>query len=149
MVLGIGIGGFIDGIVFHQMLQWHEMISNKIPPITLEAKSVNMFWDGIFHAFNLLVVVTGLLLMWKLLKQQNIDKSGNLLFGGLLLGWGLFNIVEGIIDHQLLKLHNVRDVVSNIDLWNYGFLVISVVIIALGYFVVYMKPGKEGTSAYS
>ncbi|MHB8261436.1 MAG: DUF2243 domain-containing protein [Bacteroidia bacterium] len=75
MVLGIGIGGFIDGIVFHQILQWHEMISSKIPPITLEAKSVNMFWDGIFHTFNLLVVIIGMLLLWKLLQHKGIDKS--------------------------------------------------------------------------
>ena len=149
MVLGIGIGGFIDGILFHQILQWHEMISNKIPPITLEAKSVNMFWDGIFHTFNLLVVITGLLLLWKLLQHKGIDKSGHLLFGGLLLGWGLFNIVEGIIDHQLLKLHNVRDVISNIDSWNYGFLVVSGIIFGLGYFVVHAKPGKKGILKYA
>jgi len=144
MVLGIGIGGFIDGIVFHQILQWHEMISSKIPPITLEAKSVNMFWDGIFHTFNLLVVITGMLLLWKLLQHRGIDKSRRLLAGGLLLGWGLFNIVEGIIDHQLLKLHNVRDVSNNIDAWNYGFLIVSVIIFAFGYYVVHGKPSKKG-----
>ena len=145
MVLGIGIGGFIDGIVFHQILQWHEMISSKIPPITLEAKSVNMFWDGIFHTFNLLVVITGMLLLWKLLQHKGIDKSGSLLVGGLLLGWGLFNIVEGGIDHQLLKLHNVRDVSNNIEIWNYGFLLISGILFALGYFLVHRKPSKNGT----
>lgn len=49
--LGIGLGGFIDGVFLHQILQWHEMLSNKIPPVTLLNKSINMFWDGIFHAF--------------------------------------------------------------------------------------------------
>jgi uncharacterized membrane protein len=149
MVLGIGIGGFIDGIVFHQILQWHEMISTKIPPITIEAKSVNMFWDGIFHTFNLLVVIIGMLLLWKLLQHKGIDKSGRLLAGGLLLGWGLFNMVEGVIDHELLKLHNVRDITNNIDIWNYGFLVVSVIIFALGYYVVHGKSGKKGISKYS
>ena len=149
MVLGIGIGGFIDGIVFHQILQWHEMISSKMPPITLEAKSVNMFWDGIFHTFNLLVVITGMLLFWKLLRHKDIDKSGSLLIGGLLMGWGLFNIVEGVIDHQLLKLHNVRDVSNNIEIWNFGFLLISGIIFALGYYLVYRKPSKKGISKIS
>src|SRR3712207_5211513 len=46
LVLGIGLGGFVDGIVLHQLLQWHEMISAKLPPTTYVAKSVNMFWDG-------------------------------------------------------------------------------------------------------
>lgn len=73
MVLGIGAGGFIDGIVFHQILQWHEMLSDKIPPVTLETKSVNMFWDGIFHMFTLIVFIIGITLLWKLLYRKNID----------------------------------------------------------------------------
>jgi uncharacterized membrane protein len=133
IVLGIGFGGFIDGIVFHQILQWHEMISNKMPPIDLLTKSVNMFWDGIFHAFNLMVVITGVFLLWKLLSRKDIEKSGNLLFGGILRGWGLFNIIEGIINHHLLKLHNVRDAVINKNSWNFGFLLFSVLILITGY----------------
>jgi uncharacterized membrane protein len=132
-VLGIGIGGFIDGIVLHQILQWHEMLSNKLPPDTLVAKSVNMFWDGIFHAFTLLVVITGIVLLWRLLFRKSISYSGNLLAGGLLLGWGLFNLVEGIIDHHLLKLHNVREITAHVDAWNYGFLGLSVLMIIGGF----------------
>ncbi len=132
-VLGIGIGGFIDGIVLHQIMQWHEMLSNKLPPSTLINKSVNMFWDGVFHGFCLVVVLIGVVLIWKLLWRKDIDRSGNLLAGGLLLGWGLFNIVEGIIDHHLLKLHNVREITPHTDAWNYGFLVLSVLFIVIGY----------------
>lgn len=131
-VLGIGIGGFIDGIVFHQILQWHEMLSNKIPPDTYITKSVNMFWDGIFHAFTLLVTITGVILLWNLLKRDNIDRSGNLLTGGMLLGWGLFNLLEGIADHQVLKLHNIREVTPDKQAWNITFLVFSVVLVILG-----------------
>lgn len=131
-VLGIGIGGFIDGIVFHQILQWHEMISNKIPPITYITKSVNMFWDGIFHAFTLLVTITGIILLWKLSRRRDVDHSGNLLAGGILFGFGLFNLLEGIADHQVLKLHNVREVTSNVQAWNIGFLVFSLILIIIG-----------------
>lgn len=133
-VLGIGIGGFIDGIVLHQILQWHEMLSNKIPPVTFVTKTVNMFWDGIFHAFSLLTVMVGVFLMWKLLHRKNIDHSGNLISGGLLLGWGLFNLVEGLIDHQILKLHNVREITPNPDIWNYGFLSFAIALIFTGYY---------------
>jgi len=135
-VLGIGLGGFIDGILLHQILQWHEMISNKMPPITLVAKSVNMFWDGIFHAFCLIVVVIGVVLLWKMLWRRDIDRSGNLLSGGMLMGWGLFNIVEGLIDHHWLKLHNVREVTDNVALWNWGFIGVSVVMLVVGYVLV-------------
>jgi hypothetical protein len=55
LILGIGLGGFVDGIALHQILQWHEMISARMPPTTYVAKSVNMFWDGIFHAVTFVV----------------------------------------------------------------------------------------------
>ncbi|HEY0066532.1 MAG TPA: DUF2243 domain-containing protein [Flavisolibacter sp.] len=132
MVLGIGLGGFVDGIVLHQVLQWHEMISNRLPPNTLVNKSVNMFWDGIFHAFTLIVTLIGVILLWKLLKRNDVDRSGRLLAGGMLIGWAVFNIVEGIIDHHLLKLHNVREITASQDLWNYGFLGFSVVMWIVG-----------------
>lgn len=133
MILGIGIGGFIDGIVLHQILQWHEMLSNKIPPTNYLGKTVNMFWDGIFHAFTLLVVLVGIVLLWKLLQRTNVNRSGYLFSGGLLTGWGLFNLVEGVIDHQLLKLHNVREIAVNKDVWNYGFLGFSLLLLIVGY----------------
>ena len=56
VVLGIGTGGFMDGIVFHQLMQWHSMLSAKVPATDYIGKSINMFWDGIFHAFCLVVV---------------------------------------------------------------------------------------------
>jgi uncharacterized membrane protein len=131
-VLGIGLGGFIDGIVLHQILQWHEMLSNKIPSTNYVGKSVNMFWDGIFHAFTLLVTLTGVILLWKLLNRKDINRSGNLLAGGMLFGWGLFNLLEGIADHQILKLHNVREITPDKEMWNYGFLALSVIFIIAG-----------------
>jgi uncharacterized membrane protein len=149
-VLGIGLGGFVDGIVLHQILQWHEMLSNKMPPTTLVTKSVNMFWDGIFHAFCLVVVVIGVILLWKMLWRQDIDRSGNLLAGGLLVGWGLFNIVEGLIDHHLLKLHNVREITDNVGAWNWGFIGLSVIMLLLGYALINKKreTGSVTQSAY-
>lgn len=132
MILGIGVGGFIDGIVLHQILQWHEMLSAKVPPTDYVGKSVNMFWDGIFHAFTLIVTLIGIILLWKLLHRKDINRSGYLLSGGMLLGWGAFNIVEGVIDHHLLKLHNVREISSNPEAWNFGFLGLSIVIILVG-----------------
>ncbi|HVG12330.1 MAG TPA: DUF2243 domain-containing protein, partial [Flavisolibacter sp.] len=130
MVLGIGVGGFVDGIVLHQVLQWHEMLSAKIPPVTLLAKSVNMFWDGIFHAFTLGVTLVGIILLWRLLRRNDIDTSGRVLTGGMLAGWAAFNIIEGVMDHHILKLHNVREITPDIEAWNYGFLGFSLVLLA-------------------
>ncbi|OLY94709.1 hypothetical protein BUE76_06770 [Cnuella takakiae] len=139
LVLGIGLGGFIDGIMLHQILQWHEMLSNKIPPTDLVAKTVNMFWDGIFHAFCLLVVLVGVVMLWKTGRRADADRSGNLLWGGLLAGWGLFNILEGLMDHHILKLHNVREITGNVAAWNFGFLGFSVVLLGVGWRLISRK----------
>ncbi len=28
IVLGVGLGGFVDGILLHQLLQWHHMLTS-------------------------------------------------------------------------------------------------------------------------
>jgi uncharacterized membrane protein len=132
LVLGIGMGGFVDGIVFHQLLQWHQMLSAKVPPDTLTAKGVNMFWDGVFHMLMLIAVGVGIILLWRVAQRREVDKSGRLLAGGLLAGWGIFNIIEGLIDHQLMGLHNVREVAASPVWWNYGFLFVSVAMLLGG-----------------
>jgi uncharacterized membrane protein len=136
MVLGIGLGGFIDGIVLHQVLQWHEMLSAKIPATDYVGKSVNMFWDGIFHFFCLIVVLVGVVMLWKIMGRTDVNRSGNLLGGGMLLGWGLFNIVEGVIDHHILKLHNVMELSPDHAVANYSFLGISLLMLIVGYVFV-------------
>ena len=133
LVLGIGIGGFIDGIVLHQLLQWHEMLTNKIPADTLVNKSINMFWDGVFHFFTLVTTLVGIYLLWRLSRRTDINKSGYLLSGGLLSGWGLFNLVEGVINHQILKLHNVYEYTPTPDVYNYSFLASGVALLLVGW----------------
>ncbi|MEJ7557948.1 MAG: DUF2243 domain-containing protein [Pedobacter sp.] len=132
MVLGIGLGGFVDGIVLHQLLQWHEMLSAKIPATNYVGKSVNMFWDGVFHAFCFLVVLLGLMLLWRAATSSIALKSGRLLIGGMLSGWAMFNLVEGTIDHHLLKLHNVMEYAPDHDIANFTFLGGSVLMLLFG-----------------
>ncbi|WP_299700429.1 DUF2243 domain-containing protein [uncultured Pontibacter sp.] len=135
-LIGIGMGGFVDGIVLHQILQWHQMISAKLPPDTLLNKETNMFWDGIFHAFTWLTTALGIYLLWRVVYERKSVLSNRIFGGSLLLGFGIFNIVEGIIDHHILVLHNVREISSNQSAWNFGFLGISVVILVLGWMLV-------------
>jgi uncharacterized membrane protein len=55
LLLGLGLGGFVDGIVLHQVLQWHHMVSHveDYPMTTLEGLEVNTFADGLFHVCDL------------------------------------------------------------------------------------------------
>jgi uncharacterized membrane protein len=139
IIIGIGIGGFIDGIVFHQILQWHGMFTNQLPADTVTGKSVNMFWDGIFHLITLTAVIIGLISLTRLLKKKNINPSPKLVLGGFFAGWGLFNFVEGIIHHHILKFHNVTEFSPNPDLWNYGFLASGVIFMTIGFLIIYNR----------
>jgi uncharacterized membrane protein len=133
LVLGIGLGGFIDGIVLHQILQWHEMLSNKINTTTVSGKSINMFWDGLFHALCLIGVCTGVTLLWKALLQTTACHSTKLIWAGLLIGWGIFNVMEGMMDHYLFKIHNVRELIGKQNLYNLLFIIYSVALIITGW----------------
>ena len=124
ILLGIGLGGFVDGITLHQILQWHNMLSNWLPPTTMDAMQRNMVWDGLFHAFVWLVTLLGVLLLWSAAYHQEAMPALGAFIGQLLFGWGLFNLVEGIIDHQILGVHYVRQV-PNYTVYNFTFLAIG------------------------
>ena len=136
LLIGIGLGGFVDGIVLHQILQWHNMLSNRIPPDTMDGMRTNMVWDGIFHAAVWIVTLLGILLLHSAAFRRAPIPSGRAFVGYLILGWGLFNFVEGLINHQLLALHYVRQV-ANYTVYNLTFLAIGgVLLIAVGWWLV-------------
>jgi uncharacterized membrane protein len=97
ILLGTGLGGFVDGIVLHQILQWHNMLSSVRPPTTLLEMKYNMVWDGLFHAFTWTMVVLGLWRLWQAGFRSDVVWSTRTLMGALSLGWGLFNVIEGVI----------------------------------------------------
>jgi uncharacterized membrane protein len=121
LALGMGMGGFVDGILFHQILQFHNMLSARIPNTDYVGAKVNMVWDGFFHAGVWTVTAIGILLLWRAGRRAGADLSGRLLVGALLIGWGLFNLVEGVIDHHLLQLHHVYEP-AGLSVWDWLFL---------------------------
>jgi uncharacterized membrane protein len=112
ILFGLGLGGFFDGIVLHQILQWHHLvISAGYPPDSVENLKVNTLWDGVFHASTYVFTVLGLWILWRYSRENHIRWSGKLLPGTFLMGFGIFNLVEGIIDHQILGIHHVNETV--------------------------------------
>jgi uncharacterized membrane protein len=136
-LLGIGLGGFADGILFHQILQWHNMLSSVVAPTDLVAMKYNIAWDGLFHAFTWVMTVVGLALLWRAGERANVPWSTRTFLGSLLLGWGLFNLVEGIIDHQILGLHHVHPGENQLG-WDLAFLVFGALSMALGWTLIRM-----------
>ena len=133
-VLGLGLGGFIDGIALHQIGQWHNMGSAILPPHTMDAMSQNMRWDGWFHAATLVLTIIGVLMLWSEARRGEAPGRMSGLIGQMIFGWGVFNLVEGVINHHLLELHHVRDIPVHVPLYDWVFLAVGgVPLIVVGF----------------
>jgi len=134
-LLGIGMGGFVDGITFHQILQLPNMLSAKRPVTDLVSAEINMFWDGLFHALTWTMTAIGLALLWRAGQRRDVPWSTRTFIGSLSLGWGLFNLVEGLIDHHLLNIHHVVETPGHLP-WDIAFLASGVVLILVGWVAI-------------
>jgi uncharacterized membrane protein len=135
ILLGIGLGGFVDGIVLHQILQWHHMLTSEgdYPPTTVAGLETNTLWDGLFHALTWVAVAGGIWILWRRSTEWRWAFSGRALVGWMLVGWGLFNLVEGTVDHQLLGIHHVRDDLGGPLRWDLGFLAFGALLLLAGW----------------
>ncbi|MFI6519383.1 DUF2243 domain-containing protein [Spirillospora sp. NPDC050679] len=141
-ILGVGMGGFVDGILLHQVLQWHHMLSStghdhigvrEYPVTTVPGLEMNTMWDGFFHVFTWLAVLTGLAMLYARMNRTGrpVWRSREL-WGWLAVGWGLFNVVEGLVDHQILGIHHVRGGPHQLW-WDVGFLLLGAALIVGGW----------------
>ena len=129
ILIGVGLGGLFDGIVLHQLLQWHHLASGQLPTVDLEALQVNTFIDGVFHQVMWVVVVLGVgLLYWHLTRGGLPAKT---LLGGVLIGWGAFNVVDEIVFHVVLNLHHIRPG-PDVVFWDLAFAAWGVAMVVLG-----------------
>jgi uncharacterized membrane protein len=134
LLLGIGLGGFVDGIVAHQLLQWHHMLTatGSHPATTVDGLKVNTLADGVFHAATWACVLAGSLWSYSAWRAGRRPPPARAQAGLLLTGWGGFNLVEGVVDHHLLGIHHVRDDLGGPLSWDVGFLVLSLALVAVG-----------------
>lgn len=117
IMLGVGLGGFVDGILLHQILQWHHMLSSSdtanidigsYPVNTIHGLQMNTLWDGFFHTITWLAVIVGLGILYsRISRSRGRVWASKVLWGWMLVGWGIFNIVEGLLNHHLLGIHHV------------------------------------------
>ncbi|WP_036479266.1 DUF2243 domain-containing protein [Myxosarcina sp. GI1] len=135
ILLGLGQGGFFDGIVFHQLLQWHHMFSNIESTRTIAGLELNTLGDGLFHVFDWLMTLSGIIVLWLAVKGDNVDLSTSTFIGSFAVGAGLFNVVEGILSHHLLQIHHVKPGVYQ-QAWDLGFIGVGLLSIAVGWLVL-------------
>src|SRR2546430_8266066 len=107
VLAGVGLVAFADETVFYQLLHWHHFYDES----TLAVGQVS---DELFHAGGFTAMVAGLFLLADALRRGGfVPKRW---WGALLLGAGRFQLYDGIVQHQLLRLHQVR---YHVNLWGY------------------------------
>jgi uncharacterized membrane protein len=98
-LVGVGVQAAVDEIVFHQLLRWHRFYDLSTP-------AVGVISDGLLHAGSLLALIGGVFLI------ADLGRSGALapawLWAGAFLGAGAFQVFDGVVDHKVLRVHQVR-----------------------------------------
>lgn len=109
VVLGMGFGGFADGIILHQILGWHHLVcyTMNCQPTSVAQLQHENTQDGYFHLGLWLVTLAGTAMLFRAARRAGAAARGRVLLGAMLAGCGLFNVVEGLVDHQILGIHHV------------------------------------------
>lgn len=136
ILFGIGLMALVDEIIFHQLLQWHHFYDRA-------TTFIGILSDGLLNAFALFALVIGLFMFADLQRKHGVH---NLKWtGGIFTGLGGFQLFDGIINHKLLQIHQVRYGVNILpyDLaWNISGAVLLIVGIVLLFRSKYKKAGR-------
>lgn len=121
-LLGVAFMAAIDEILFHQILAWHHFYDRSTP-------LVGLISDGFLHAGELIAFVAGFYFFSELRKHNELSTPHA--WAGFFLGLGGFQLFDGIVDHKILRLHQIRYGVESIlpyDLaWNGAALFLLVI----------------------
>jgi uncharacterized membrane protein len=121
--LGFALGGFFDGIVLHQVLQWHHLLSGVAPGGTVPDLRFQIVADGLFHVAHYLFAALGLWLLWHGRTAAGAPGADRRLAALALLGFGAWHAVDAVLSHWLLGLHRIRMDTALPLLWDLLWLV--------------------------
>ncbi len=134
VLVGLGFVAFLDEAVFHQLLHWHHFYDRS-------TSAAGLVSDGLFHAFSFFAVVAGMYLLADLRRREAFQ--GRRWLAGFLASVGAFQLYDGLVQHKLLELHQIRygvDIAPYDVAWN-G---IAVVILAAG--IIMLIRTREGAA---
>jgi uncharacterized membrane protein len=107
LLLGAGAMGAVDEIVFHQLLHWHHFYDRA-------SGTAGLVSDGLLHAATWSATVAGLALLADVRRRRSFAPVR--WWGAVLLGAGGFQLWDGVVDHKVLRVHQVR---YGVDLTGY------------------------------
>ncbi|TWT06693.1 DUF2243 domain-containing protein [Planococcus sp. CPCC 101016] len=129
-LFGIGLVAFIDETVFHQLLHWHHFYDRSTTDVGLVS-------DGFFHAFSWFATVASLFLFADLQRRKALWPKRWL--GGVFVGAGAFQLYDGLVQHKLLELHQIR---YGVDLLPYDLAwnITAAALLLVGWFLLWKTP---------
>jgi uncharacterized membrane protein len=125
VVLGAAVMAAVDEIVFHQLLHWHHLVDRSTSGVALVS-------DGVLHALELAALVGGFVRYADLRRQGLVDLP--VVRAAFVLGLGGFQLFDGVVDHKLLRIHQIRygvDLLPYDLAWLGGGAVVTLIGIAL------------------
>ena len=148
VLLGIGMGALLDVIVIHGILQWHHLMSDLVPPTTVEALERNLTADAVFQLIAWVLTAVAIALLWRRSRRADAGASvsDRRLLGSVLIGWAAFNLLDGVVVHYALRWHHVRGgsdaLVSDI-----AFFAVSVLVAFAGWMLVGRAAGSQNAGS--
>ncbi|GAA2729720.1 membrane protein [Cellulomonas aerilata] len=118
--VGVGLMAAVDEIVFHQLLGWHHFYDRSTSQVALAS-------DGVLHAVELVLLVAGFFGLSDLRRRAALGRTAA--WAGLLLGAGGFQLFDGVVDHKVLRVHQIR---YGVDLVPYDVAWIGAAVLLLG-----------------
>ncbi|WP_336363308.1 DUF2243 domain-containing protein [Halalkalicoccus salilacus] len=143
-VFGFGLGALVDVMVFHQVFQTHHLLSGFYDPLTYDGLRTNVMFDGLFSLGMLAIMGVGMAMLWRTANRATRPLSSLVVGGGTLVGAGVFNVFDGVVDHYLLGLH---DVVHGTEAYNPHWVVVSLLMLGAGFLVLQLAERREGPTA--
>lgn len=143
-LLGFSLGGFFDGILLHQILQWHHLLSGVEDPAMRDIR-ILILSDGLFHALMYLVALIGLWFLWRSRRAFALPSgTGRPLIGAALIGFGVWHMIDGVLSHWILGIHRIRMDVENRLFWDLlWFVAFGVLFTVAGWWLRRSRKGGD------
>jgi uncharacterized membrane protein len=119
-ILGFAFGAFFDGILLHQILQWHHLLS-LAQGASFRDMRMQILADGLFHMACYFLAGVGVLLTW---NGRRTASSDRVILAWAVLGFAAWQFTDVLVVHWAIGLHRVRVDVSDPLLWDIGWLVV-------------------------
>jgi Predicted membrane protein len=120
LLIGFALGGFFDGILLHQILQWHHLLSGLSSSVASDLP-FQLLADGLFHLLMYVIAVLGGMV---LLRYRSPEETSGSVLRPVLFGFGAWHLLDAFISHWVLGIHRIRMDSELPVVWDLAWLVI-------------------------